>query len=203
MSTLVTLPADLIVYICGFLLHAAPSDQKHPILALYGTCRKLRQIILSRAYLLRNPWVCQSQLVNGTPEYARWYIKRYMDVLCRLQFHKFIGARVREVEANMTSEQLMRLYITSQCVLPSSEGCITSHPTVPALRLRKTSEARARSVYSSFYETISGPDSIPSDVYLAIKECQGRFLVLIERIQAHSLSPWPPTDGNSRLPRTL
>lgn len=54
------------------------------------------------------------------------------------------------------------------------------------LRIRKSSEARYQTCYMAFYDATNGKGSLrlekPGDIYLAISECQKRFLTLIESL---------------------
>lgn len=58
------------------------------------------------------------------------------------------------------------------------------------LRIRKSSEERYQTCYVAFYDATTGKGSLrlekPGDIYLAISECQKRFLTLIESLAALS-----------------
>jgi len=59
------------------------------------------------------------------------------------------------------------------------------------LRIRKSSEARYQECYMAFYDATTGKGSLrlenPGDIYLAISECQKRFLTLIESLELRQL----------------
>lgn len=221
-SQLLALPAEILYIVCEFLVFCDERKHKHPILVVYCTCRQLRDIITSQTKFVKNRWVCQEQLSYGTPEYARWYIKKYVDMLASLDAHKHLNTRIRELKSGMAAGQLMRIYTTGQKVLPVagaatkftnrsltpaditpeelSEGTLPTHlgcfstnddyeaSRVYGLRLRKTSIQRYEDAYRAFYELVSGPRSMPDNIYTAIQECQQRFLILIENISVGRLS---------------
>lgn len=59
------------------------------------------------------------------------------------------------------------------------------------LKIRKSSETRYQACYMAFYDATTGKGSLrlekPGDIYLAISECQKRFLTLIESLAALSV----------------
>ena len=221
-SQLLALPAEILCIVCEFLVFCDERKHKHPILALYSTCRRLRSVVMSQTKFVKNRWVCQEQLGHGTPEYARWYVKRYVELLDGLKAHKHLNTRIRELKSGMAAGQLMRIYTTGQQVLPVAGvttkftnrnlaptditpeeltegtlpthlGCISTNDDYEAsrvygLRLRQTSVQRYEDAYRAFYESVSGPGSMPNDIYTAVQECQQRFLVLIQNIKVGRLS---------------